>query len=203
MRNSTPFSLSHRIYTVKLKGLEMSHYVYFITYAREENPVKIGITKDMQRRLGELQTGNPNLLKIGYHYELQDEQYALKLETMLHKRYAIRQLQGEWFGIDLAVIMSDLKWAIQFTNAVHESDAHYYYAQAVGFKTDAEAYREASIIAAGMEQNLQGVVAWELENNAPSDGVLYCHHMGYDPVEFAWFWLKNLYGWDETRRLSA
>lgn len=56
-------------------------------------PIKIGFSSNPLKRLGELQTGNPQRLALivavgGVEREL---------EAMLHAQYAAERLEGEWF----------------------------------------------------------------------------------------------------------
>ncbi len=66
---------------------------------------KIGITtKTPQSRIAELQTGSPTKIEIsGYCYN----KNALEMEQLLHKKFANKRLEGEWFALnddDVAII---------------------------------------------------------------------------------------------------
>ena len=69
--------------------------IYFIA-CEPLSAVKIGFTSgDAQKRLKELQTGCPVKLQLlGCVIGTQDE------ERMVHKRFARRRMQGEWFKIE-------------------------------------------------------------------------------------------------------
>ena len=62
---------------------------------------KIGITKDLNRRISELQTGCPHelvIIKIWQHYQ---RKFIEQYERVLHryyKQYRIRK-NGEWFKL--------------------------------------------------------------------------------------------------------
>lgn len=77
-------------------------YTYLITNGRE---YKIGITtKTPQSRVVELQTGSPTKITIsGYSYNSN----ALEMEIELHRMFASKRLEGEWFALnndDVAII---------------------------------------------------------------------------------------------------
>ncbi|PWK84486.1 T5orf172 domain-containing protein [Lentzea atacamensis] len=54
--------------------------------------VKIGYTQDLARRLKALQTSNPYKLEV-----LWQTAGDMRLEEKLHRRFAKRRIQGEWF----------------------------------------------------------------------------------------------------------
>jgi len=57
--------------------------------------IKIGRSKDPQKRLKQLQTGNPNKLKI--IAEFKGEGWK---EKIIHERLRMYRLEGEWFSYD-------------------------------------------------------------------------------------------------------
>ena len=57
--------------------------------------IKIGRSKDPQKRLKQLQTGNPNKLKL--IAEFKGEGWK---ENYLHERLKSYRLEGEWFSYD-------------------------------------------------------------------------------------------------------
>ena len=57
--------------------------------------IKIGRSKDPQKRLKELQTGNPNKLKLIATFK--DKGW---LEKILHEKLAKYRLNGEWFSYE-------------------------------------------------------------------------------------------------------
>jgi len=76
----------------KWKELNSIGYVYFIKNG-EYNQVKIGWSDRPSIREKELQTGNPNQLKIIGVLPSQES----SVETFLHDRYKIYHIRGEWF----------------------------------------------------------------------------------------------------------
>lgn len=76
----------------------MEQRVYVIA-ARDEGPCKIGLAKDAQSRLSELQTGHPERLEVKWNSLCPA---GPRLERWLHSYLAPRRLKGEWFDITVA-----------------------------------------------------------------------------------------------------
>jgi hypothetical protein len=62
-------------------------FIYFIQ-SGEDGPIKIGFSNQPDRRLPELQTGNPRALIPG----------DTSVERQLHTRFEPARIRGEWFG---------------------------------------------------------------------------------------------------------
>jgi predicted GIY-YIG superfamily endonuclease len=75
----------------------MSYYVYVI--GGEESPVKIGFTKNLQKRLGAIQTGNPTPVKVHYTIEFDTEKEMRYAEKRLHETLRHLRKKGEWFDL--------------------------------------------------------------------------------------------------------
>ena len=60
---------------------------------------KIGIAKNPQSRLKQLQTGNPEPLSIIETYKTIN---ASKIEKALHNRYSYARKEGEWFELSIS-----------------------------------------------------------------------------------------------------
>jgi len=84
----------------------MKHYVYFIQSGGPDSPVKIGVAKDVQARLKDLQTANAYTLKIKSIIECDSSIHAYNIENKMHRRYKRHRLHGEWFT---SSILSDNK----------------------------------------------------------------------------------------------
>jgi hypothetical protein len=70
--------------------------IYFI--ADDFNgPVKIGITANIDRRIGQLQTGNPRSLKLMGFIKTESRKGDREIENALHKKYRDNNISGEWF----------------------------------------------------------------------------------------------------------
>lgn len=73
----------------------MKSIVYLIC---DGEKFKIGVTKKpLEKRLKELQTGNPYELFISNYYETDT---PFKLETMLHNKYFKNKVKNEWFDMN-------------------------------------------------------------------------------------------------------
>jgi len=74
--------------------------VYFICVEGRKNLVKIGMSKDCERRIKQLQTGNPDRLYI-YRTIRSDKPYAV--ETSLHRFYKDAKYEkgggNEWYKV--------------------------------------------------------------------------------------------------------
>lgn len=71
-------------------------YIYVI--GPDTGPQKIGISKDVNTRLRNLQTGNPLELMI-HHTEEVDPDRVLLLEQKIHKELNHKRTTGEWFDL--------------------------------------------------------------------------------------------------------
>ena len=73
-------------------------YVYLIGEKDNIGKYKIGSTKskNINKRLKQLQTGNSSELFIKEKYETE---YPFKLEKMLHNHFKSSNLIGEWFEL--------------------------------------------------------------------------------------------------------
>lgn len=70
----------------------------YLIKSLNEGVYKIGVSKTPNKRLKEVQTGNPSPIDILYLYETE---YAYKIETCLHNRYSHYNTHGEWFELSL------------------------------------------------------------------------------------------------------
>lgn len=69
--------------------------VYLICDAKN-NTYKIGVSKNVDKRLKQLQTGNSNDLHIVYKIRTE---YPFILESMLHKHFNSDNEKNEWFSL--------------------------------------------------------------------------------------------------------
>lgn len=70
-------------------------YIYIIS---DGEYIKIGKANDVEKRIKELQTGNPKELKIIRTIEC-DEIFATRIECELHKILDKHKIRGEWYSI--------------------------------------------------------------------------------------------------------
>lgn len=75
------------------------------------SPYKIGFTKDPDKRLRTLQTGNPKKLQIHYK-EMIGENEVKYIEKQIHKELKRKQVSGEWFNVSLDDAISEVKYAV-------------------------------------------------------------------------------------------
>lgn len=61
------------------------------------NPVKIGVTKDLQRRINQLQTGCPFEIKYIIILKMVSDKQAYKMEKVYHQSFKRERMMGEWF----------------------------------------------------------------------------------------------------------
>jgi hypothetical protein len=72
-------------------------YIYLLLSISPDNVEshKIGVSKDPNKRVLSLQTGNPNKINILYQYKSKN---YLKIEQWLHRKYmiSITEAENEW-----------------------------------------------------------------------------------------------------------
>ena len=88
--------------------------VYFLTEkgSQDVGPmrIKIGYSKDVQRRLRQMQTGNPDRLALMGEIRTRGEDQDRSLEASLHKRFSQQRLEhGEWFYLGAEDVIDALK----------------------------------------------------------------------------------------------
>lgn len=83
---------------MNFKYIEYCDYMYII--ADQENHIKVGISKDPNKRLLQLQTGHPTKLQLLYTEKFECKRsHLLKIEALVHKKISskYRHATGEWF----------------------------------------------------------------------------------------------------------
>ena len=80
----------------------MTHYVYFIQTTKERSPIKIGHAANVEKRMADLQAGNPHKLEIKIKIPFSSKLQAASTEKLFHKQGERhhRRLTGEWFYIE-------------------------------------------------------------------------------------------------------
>ena len=86
----------------------MTDYLYVI--GNNTDKQKIGFSKDVNKRLKTLQTGNPDELKIHYTIECPSEK-TRKLEKKIHTELSYKKLKGEWFAMSPTEAINYLEFA--------------------------------------------------------------------------------------------
>jgi hypothetical protein len=104
--------------------------VYFMGTESSEHSIKIGATKNIERRQRELQTGNPVELRLLGWIEAAN---SFQLEQRLHEHFVSTRLRGEWFAIEPADILPVLMRAGRDGFVAKNADAF----QITGYDRDA------------------------------------------------------------------
>lgn len=94
-------------------------YVYLLC---DGEKFKIGMTKNkIEKRVAELQTGNPNEIWIHSYYETN---YPLKIEKMMHGRHAPSNVKNEWFNLSISEVVNfknECKQCEDILKALHDN----------------------------------------------------------------------------------
>jgi hypothetical protein len=93
----------------------LEYYVFFIQEAPLKGekiaPFKIGMATDVERRLDEMQVGNPRKLRIRASIKLEDQKQAQTMERCLHHlaEKKFKRVRGEWFRLygDIKTLMAE------------------------------------------------------------------------------------------------
>lgn len=72
-------------------------FVYLIR-CEENNYYKIGITKNIERRIKQIQTGTPDKIYLVEKYE---SEHSSKIEKALHNFFSPYHRNNEWFELSL------------------------------------------------------------------------------------------------------
>lgn len=79
-------------------------FVYLIREISEKVKYKIGMTRGtVEKRLKQLQTGNPNELTLIDSYQTENPFY---IEKMLHFKYNQKNVMNEWFDLTMDEVSS-------------------------------------------------------------------------------------------------
>lgn len=95
-RTQHPYFIDDIVETVDTDEKKAGYFVYFIS---DGQFVKIGISNDVMKRLGDLQVGNPKPLTVLFSVPVRNKKDALELEYRLHNVYREFARCGEWFDI--------------------------------------------------------------------------------------------------------
>lgn len=58
---------------------------------------KVGIARDIEKRVAQLQTGNPAQLEVAWSVEIPSRPLAINIEREVHRALAQFHVSGEWF----------------------------------------------------------------------------------------------------------
>ena len=73
------------------------YYVYFIQRAKRGS-IKIWLSKNPEKRLKTLQTGNHSKLNLIAKFPFDSRREAFALENDFHRKFADYKKEGEWFN---------------------------------------------------------------------------------------------------------
>ena len=77
--------------------------VYFIQCLDENRFIKVGMTRNVEKRLETLQIGNPYELKILAVIPCTSDKRARRTEREVHKYFDHLRVRGEWFESSLEI----------------------------------------------------------------------------------------------------
>lgn len=75
----------------------MDTNIYFIRTRDSTNLIKIGVAKDVNARLGMLQTANHCTLEVLGSIPIASRAQAFDLERQIHSLFKYYRVRGEWF----------------------------------------------------------------------------------------------------------
>jgi len=103
------------------------HYIYFI---RELNShyVKIGYANDPNKRLTELQIGNPHDIAIAHLIQVADALTARHIESTFHERFAPARVRGEWYVLSEADLR-DVKLMVEVAHEATKAEKKLWHAR--------------------------------------------------------------------------
>lgn len=84
-------------------------FVYFIQAGGERGAIKIGFSQDVDKRLGQLRTGNPLPMVVLGRFEHEN---AADVERKLHAEFAEHRLEGEWFAFHDSITELIAAWKL-------------------------------------------------------------------------------------------
>jgi hypothetical protein len=88
----------------------VQHFLYVIG-AAIGGPVKIGISGNPDRRLGQLQTGHADRLQL-FHREPVIREKARLLERLLHRDIGYMRAIGEWFNMTVEQAIAHVQFTL-------------------------------------------------------------------------------------------
>ncbi len=86
----------------------MDCFVYLICHEGRRQPVKVGISRSVEGRLGSLQTGNPHKLEVIFTFWTPDFHLAKEVESTFHENNADSRMSGEWFALEPDMALAKL-----------------------------------------------------------------------------------------------
>lgn len=81
--------------------------IYLLQHKEIPQYTKIGYSGDLEKRIKQLQTASPTGIKLLFSLETP---YAYRIEQSLHRRYASKNSNLEWFKLDQEDIDDIIEW---------------------------------------------------------------------------------------------
>lgn len=101
-------------------------YVYII--ADQHNYIKVGISKNPNKRIKSLQTGHPDTLKLIFTEEFEcTRKHLLNIEKLIHRDLRLKNYKkrGEWFNVP-ETDLEDIKSIIRYNRIRYEDNELYF-----------------------------------------------------------------------------
>lgn len=99
-------------------------YIYII-FDEINNSIKVGVSKNPNKRLKQLQTSNPNPLTLLFTEELScNRQRTLQIEKLIHNEIHSQGLKqrGEWFNLKESTQIKDIIDIVTWNRIRYEQD---------------------------------------------------------------------------------
>lgn len=74
-------------------------FMFIYLLSNDNMQYKIGITKNINKRIKQLQTGNAEKINLIKFYK--SEKYYKNIEYALHNTFFHKNIQNEWFNLDI------------------------------------------------------------------------------------------------------
>ena len=99
------------------------HSLYLLT-TDTDNPVKVGISEDPVKRLGDLQTANFVPLRIHRFWWMPGQRITARIESAFKDHFQPHNVRGEWFDLPLSTAEAFVETSIRSlgTWGVRQSD---------------------------------------------------------------------------------
>lgn len=98
-RGSRRYTSRYPDFVNKLVELEEDNPKCFVYLISDGEYIKVGVAKNVEARLKDLQVANAKELQLICSFPLKNEKEAFKLEQFLHSEYEAYHIRGEWFNI--------------------------------------------------------------------------------------------------------
>lgn len=89
----------------------LNKWMYIYLMGKPEGPIKIGLSKNPEKRLKQLQTGYPEKLSLFEKFPV-PEKSVKKFEKLIHDNLRYKRTHGEWFDLTLEEAKLDVEFFI-------------------------------------------------------------------------------------------